>query len=82
MQTQPTQTVEVRVPKEGDPGSRTWDELPWKDDPWAQAFVEAHPEGATVPEIAAAMGIVESTVYKLLRSGARKVVWRGKADRC
>ncbi len=47
--------------------------LPFADDPAAQAFVAAHPHGADVAEIAAAMGLRPPTVYRELERALAKM---------
>lgn len=57
----------------GEPRAWTWDVLPWEDDLWAQAFVDAHPEGATLAEVAEALGLVRERVRQIEETALRKI---------
>lgn len=56
----------------GMPGSWTWWLLDYEDDLWAQTFVAAHPGGATLEEVAAALGIVGERVRQIEEVAMRK----------
>lgn len=56
----------------GTPGAWTWYVLAYHEDPWAQAFVAAHPDGATLEQVGAALGIVRERVRQLEESAIRK----------
>lgn len=56
----------------GTPGSWTWWLIDYEDDPWAQQFVAAHPDGATLEQVGAALGIVRERVRQLEESAIRK----------
>jgi hypothetical protein len=58
--------------KPGAPHSWTWDLLPWEDDAWAQAFLAKHPGGATLEEIAQALGLVRERVRQIEEVALRK----------
>jgi hypothetical protein len=62
----------LRVPR-GEPASWTWECLPWKDDPWAQAFVDVHPEGATLEDVGAMFGVTKERVRQIEAEAMRKL---------
>jgi hypothetical protein len=70
----------------GAPGSSTWYSLPWERDRWAKEFVAAHPDGASLEEVGAAMGIEVSWVCEMEQIALKKVrallqdVRRGKFE--
>ena len=56
------------------PRKRThWDQLPWEQDEVAQRFVEAHPAGAELQDIAEALGVSNQRVSQICLSAMRKV---------
>lgn len=57
----------------GAPGSWTWELLRYEDDPWARRFVAQHPEGATLEEVGAALGVVREAVRKIEEAALEKV---------
>lgn len=69
----------TRVDMEANPGapmSWTWDVLPWRDDPWAQAFVRAHPDGGSLEEVGKAIGVTRERVRQLEESALMKLrIW-------
>lgn len=56
----------------GSPGHRSWSLLPYEYDAAAIAFVAAHPDGADVDSIAAAMGLPRHVVYRDLQRALQK----------
>jgi hypothetical protein len=65
----------------GAPGSSTWYELDWKRDPWAKEFVAAHPDGASLEEVGAAMGVEVSWVCEMEQTALKKLRERMRAVR-
>ncbi len=65
--------------KPGGPNSWTWDLLCWEDDDWAQAFLAQHPGGATLAEVADAIGVVRERVRQIEEVALRK--FKREADR-
>lgn len=65
--------------KPGEPRSWTWDLLEWEDDPGAQAFLAQHPGGATLEEVAAALGVTRERVRQIEEIAMRKC--RREAER-
>jgi transcriptional regulator with XRE-family HTH domain len=57
----------------GFPGALSWDATPWREDAVARAFVEEHPDGATVEEVAAALGLTTRQVERIIEQAARKM---------
>jgi hypothetical protein len=57
----------------GAPGSATWHELSWEDDPWAQQFVREHPDGAEFHEIGEAFGRTKQWAAMELESALTKL---------
>jgi hypothetical protein len=57
----------------GQPGSWSWYELPYERDAHAQAFVSAHPDGATMGEVGAAMGIELTWVCEIEQGALKKL---------
>lgn len=64
----------------GGPHSWTWDGLVWERDPWAQAFVDAHPDGASLEEVGDALGVTRERVRQIELIAMRKIqqlkAWR------
>ena len=58
----------------GAPGSRSWYDLPFEDDTWAQAFVKAHPDGASMEQVGAAMGVEVSWVCEIEQGAIKKLI--------
>ena len=46
--------------------------LEWEDDPGAQAFFAQHPGGATLEEVAAALGVTRERVRQIEEVALRK----------
>jgi hypothetical protein len=59
--------------KPGEPGSVTWSDLPWAQDPYAQQFVRDHPGGAEMELVAKAMGFTRQRVEQIERSAYAKL---------
>jgi hypothetical protein len=62
----------LRVPC-GEPASWTWECLPWQDAPWAQAFVDVHPDGATLELVGEVLGITRERVRQIEEVALRKL---------
>lgn len=63
----------------GGPDSWTWILLPYEDDEWAQDFVVRHPRGATLEEVAAAMGVDKEAVRQVESQALRSLLRLGTA---
>lgn len=66
----------TRIDMDAEPGgpmSWTWDVLSWREDPWAQAFVRAHPEGGSLEEVGMALGVTRERVRQLEESALMKL---------
>lgn len=57
----------------GAPRSWTWEILPYPDDPWARQFVQEHPEGATLEEVAQALGMSRERVRQIEEEALTKL---------
>ena len=57
----------------GSPGAPSWKATRFAQDPAARDFVDLHPNGATLEEIGATMGLTRQRVQQLLELGLRKV---------
>lgn len=63
----------------GEPAAWTWELLDWEDDIWARRFVAEHAGGASLDEVAAAIGIVRERVRQVEEAALRKVRARAEA---
>lgn len=61
------------LPEPGAPRSWTWNVLPWEEDPYAQAFVEEHPNGATLEEVGEVLGVTRERVRQIEEVAKRKL---------
>jgi hypothetical protein len=61
------------LPELGEPRSWSWSVLQWEDDPWAQTFVEEHPGGATLEEVAEVLGVTRERVRQIESKALRKL---------
>jgi DNA-directed RNA polymerase specialized sigma24 family protein len=63
------------------PTARTWSKLPYEDDPFAQGFIAAHPEGMSLDDIARAMRIPRSQVTSIMQRALSKLEHNRRARR-
>jgi hypothetical protein len=49
----------------GQPGSRTWDTLPWEKDDWCWYAVACHPDGLTLEQVGALMGCMPERIRRI-----------------
>lgn len=66
---------------DGAPGSSTWYDLPWEKDTWAQEFVAAHPDGASLEQVGDAMGVKVSWVCEMEQNALAKLLEKLKRVR-
>jgi hypothetical protein len=58
---------------DGAPGSRTWYDLPYEKDEWAREFVKAHPDGASMEDVGAAIGVEVSWICEIEQGAFKKL---------
>jgi hypothetical protein len=57
----------------GEPGSWSWYEQPFERDAYAQEFVTLHPDGASMEDVGAVMGILCSWVCEIEQGALKKL---------
>lgn len=66
-----------RIPP-GRPGSWTWDTLSWEQDDWAQDVVDNQPQGLSIDEVAALMGLSRERVRQIETVALRRLKRRAE----